>query len=148
MIEPVIVKVETKKVPTEAFKFFTERMHQFWPMGHSIGETPRTDLVVELEPDGRWYEVCGEEKCDWGRVLEFTPGERILFAWHLNAEWEFDPETFTEVLVTFSPSSVGTFVTLTHSKLERYGKSAEAVRQSLGAETGWPNIIGAFADIS
>jgi len=144
MIEPVIVDVKTKKTPIDAFEFFTKRMHDFWPMGHSICKEPRTGLVVELKPGGRWYEVCGEQECDWGRVLEFTPGERILFAWHLNAEWEFDPEVYTEVLVTFSATSDGTAVRLTHSKLERYGERAASVRQSLGAETGWPDIIGAF----
>ncbi len=146
MIEPIIIDVTTTKSPHDAFEFFVEQMHQFWPLAHSIGENPRTGLLVELKEGGRWYEVCGEQQCDWGRVLAFNLGKSISFAWHLNAEWEFDPDVFTELLVTFEASGEGCAVRLTHSKLERYGETAETVRASLSAPTGWPDIMGAFAE--
>ena len=144
MIEPVVVENRTKKSPEDAFRFFVEEIHSFWPMGHSIGEEPRTDLIIELKKGGRFYEVCGSTECDWGRVLEFETGESLLLAWHLDAKWEFDPENYTEVLVTFEPEGAGTLVRLEHSKLERYGDAANDVRASLAAATGWPDIMGTF----
>jgi len=146
MIEPVLVEVTTKKKPQAAFDFFTQQMHQFWPQNHSIGEGERSALIVEMHEGGRWYEVCGGQECDWGKVIELVPGKNILFAWHLNADWEFDPNVYTEVLVEFAPSENGTKVRLTHSKLERFGSNASKMRESLGASGGWPEIIGAFAE--
>ncbi|MFT6658898.1 SRPBCC family protein [Maritalea sp.] len=148
MIEPVIVEVTTKKNPKDAFAFFTGHMHQFWPQNHSIGEGERSDLIVDMHEGGRWYEVCGGKECDWGKVLEFVPGEKILFAWHLNADWEFDPDVYTEVVVEFAPHESGTRVRLTHSKLERFGSNAPKMREALGATGGWQEIIGAFAKIA
>ena len=145
MIEPVIVDVQTKMAPADAFTFFVENMHKFWPEGHSIGTVPRTDLVIELKEGGRWYEICGDQQCDWGKVLSFEPGKSVLFAWHLNADWAFDPDVYTEVLVTFEKAETGTNVRLVHSKLERYGEVAPAIRESLSAATGWPDIMGAYA---
>lgn len=149
MVDPVIVEVETKKSLEAAFKFFTAHMHKFWPQSHSLGEAQRTDLIVEMRPNGRWYEVCGDKEYHWGRVISFEENKEILFAWHLNAEWVFDPDVFTEVLVEFEQNATGgTTVTLTHRHLERYGDQTDRVRQALSAATGWPDIIGAFAKLA
>lgn len=145
MTEPVVVEVNTKKSPIDAYVFFTEKMHRFWPMNHSIGETARTDMVIEMVEGGRWYEICGEQECDWGRVLDFERGKQVRFAWHLNADWVFDPNLFTEVLVEFTAQGDGTIVRLTHSELDKLGERAETLRESLSSDGGWPEIIGAFA---
>jgi len=144
MIEPVVVEVNTKKSPQDAFSFFIEKMHLFWPMGHSVGETPRTAMMIEMQEGGRWYEVCGTQECDWGRVLDFIEGEHVRFAWHLNADWMFDPEKYSEVLVSFEASADGTVVKLVHSKLENFGENAAQVRASLASDTGWLDIMSGF----
>ncbi|MGJ8527705.1 SRPBCC domain-containing protein [Maritalea sp.] len=148
MIEPIVVDVTTKKSPHEAFQFFVEQMHKFWPLAHSIGDNPRTGLVMELKEGGSWYEVCGEQRCEWGRVLSFVLGKSISLAWHLDAEWNFDPDTYTELLLTFEPSGDGCAVRLTHSELDRYGETAQTVRSDLSAPTGWPDIMGSFAQVA
>ena len=80
MIEPVVVENRTKKSPEDAFRFFVEEIHSFWPMGHSIGEEPRTDLIIELKKGGRFYEVCGSTECDW---VAYSKSKRENpFYWH------------------------------------------------------------------
>jgi len=44
------------------------------------------------------------------------------------------------------PDGTGTRVTLTHSRLERFGDSAERIAAQLGG--GWPGLLQLFADLT
>jgi uncharacterized protein YndB with AHSA1/START domain len=55
--------------------------------------SPIADIVIEPKVGGRWYEI-GQDgtQCDTGRVTAFEPPPRLILAWHLNENYQFDPD--------------------------------------------------------
>ena len=126
-----------------AFRVFTENFDSWWPRGHHIGKAEMKAAIMEGRPNGRWYElgVDGSE-CDWGYVIAWEPPHRVVLAWQLNGDWQYDPNLLTEVEVTFTPlSAASTRVELEHRHLERFGEKEEAVRQAIGSEQGWNGLL-------
>jgi uncharacterized protein YndB with AHSA1/START domain len=139
-----VVHVAAK--PERAFDVFTKQMSSWWPLvSHHIGKADAVAAVVEPFVGGRWFErgVDGSE-CDWGRVLVWEPGKRVMLAWELTAEWQHDRAIQTEVDVTFVPDPGGCIVTLEHRKLSAYGAKAVEMQKILGSEGGWAGMLGAF----
>ena len=133
--------------PERAFRVFTENFDSWWPRGHHIGKADMKAAIMEGRPNGRWYElgVDGSE-CQWGYVIAWEPPRRVVLAWQLNGEWQYDADLVTEVEVTFTPVGAGnTRVELEHRNLERFGEKEEAVRQAIGAEQGWGGLLQLYA---
>jgi hypothetical protein len=136
--------------PERAFELFTARMTEFWPAEHSIGTSAIAEVVVEPRVGGRWYErgVDGAE-CDWGRVAEWEPPDKVVLLWQIGANWKFDPDLTTEVELTFTAEEPGrTRVDLRHRHLERYGDQAEQMRAVFDSPGGWPGTLAAFAELA
>ncbi|HEV7321650.1 MAG TPA: SRPBCC family protein [Ensifer sp.] len=143
---PVVKSVTVSAPPERAFEIFVAHMGDWWLKTHSLTASGQKTVVVEPRAGGRWYEIgqSGEEK-EWGRVLAYEPPRRILFAWQLNADWDFDPDFRTEVELTFvRTADGGTTVRLEHRDLQNYGAKAEEARKSLDSEGGWAGLLGAF----
>ena len=134
-----------------AFEVFTARIESWWPMAsHHIGEADCAAIVIEPRPGGRWFErgVDGIE-CQWGRVLVWEPGRRVVLAWQLNAQWRFDPSLHTEVDVRFTAVDESTTrVDLEHRGLEAYGVDAVAMRDTFGSPNGWNGMLDHFAQVA
>ena len=147
-IEPVKKQVVVKTSAENAFRVFTDGIDQWWPRQHHIGKTPLKRAVIEPRKDGRWYSISEDgSECDTGKVLVWDPPRRLVMTWQITAEWKFDPAFVTEVEVTFTPDGPArTIVDLEHRNLERYGAVAAAIRQSIGADTGWGLIIKNYAE--
>ena len=129
--------------PERAFRVFTENFDSWWPRGHHIGKADMKAAVMEPKTNGRWYElgVDGSE-CDWGYVMAWEPPHRVLLAWQLDGQWQYNPSLVTEVEVTFTPIGSGaTRVELEHRNLERFGEHEDAVRQAIGSEQGWNGLL-------
>jgi len=95
---------------------------------------------------GRWYAV-GEDgsRGETGYVIEWQPPTRLVLAWQLSGEWQFDPELVTEVEVRFlAESAAVTRVELEHRKLERMGDKAAQVHGMVDAPGGWMAILESF----
>lgn len=147
-IAPVEKQVLVNAEPLVAFAVFASQTGRWWPRGHSVGSSPQVDVVIEPRVGGRWYERCEDgSECDWGQVLVWAPGERLLLKWQLSADWVFDPNLDTEVDVKFVAQDEKTLVTLIHGKLEGYGKRADEVRGSLDSDGGWADIMARYADL-
>jgi hypothetical protein len=106
--------------------------------------------MLEPHEGGRWYErgVDGSE-CEWGRVLAYVPPARIAVSWHLNAQFQYDPDPAkaSRVEVSFYVEEpTRTRVELVHSGLERHGEGWEKVRDSVGSPGGWIGILGNLAN--
>jgi uncharacterized protein YndB with AHSA1/START domain len=156
MAEPVTAKTSTVRktlnvnVPVErAFAVFTEKMSAWWPATHHIAKQPFVEIEIERRKGGRWFERAADgTECDWGRVLAWEPPHRVAFAWHLQADWKFDPdpEKASEVEIRFFATDAGeTRVELEHRNLERHGASWEQVRTSVDSPGGWTAILENFA---
>lgn len=145
-IAPVEKQVLVNATSLDAFSVFASQMGRWWPRGHSVGSSPQVDVVIEPRIGGRWYERCEDgSECDWGQVLAWAPGERLLLKWQLSADWAFDPDLSTEVEVLFITQGDKTLVKLIHGKLESYGARAEEVRASIDSDGGWTDIIARYA---
>ncbi|AUX76762.1 MULTISPECIES: SRPBCC family protein [Sinorhizobium] len=148
-IEPVPVRksVAVRTSPQKAFEFFVNGMGGWWIKEHSLTESGQKTVIVEARAGGRWYEVgnAGEER-EWGRVITCDPPHRILLAWQLNADFDFEPKFQTEVEVWFEAKGEGeTIVTLEHRDLGNYGVKAEDLRGVLDSEKGWGGLLASFA---
>jgi uncharacterized protein YndB with AHSA1/START domain len=138
--------------PERAFAVFAERMGTWWPRHHSLSpDVVRDDVVLEPRAGGRWYErdETGAE-CDWGRVLAWEPPGRMLLAWHLSADWEFDPDPAraSEVEVRFAPEGSGTRVELEHRGFERHGERGGEVASSVGSDGGWAEVLAGYPELA
>jgi uncharacterized protein YndB with AHSA1/START domain len=133
-----------------AFDLFTARMTEFWPKGHSIGDSELAEVVLEPRNGGRWFErgVDGSE-CQWGRVAAWEPPRKVVLLWQIGADWQFDPEFETEVEVTFSEEgSDRCRLDLRHRNLQRYGDKADQMRATFEDPAGWTGILAGFVDLA
>lgn len=148
-VEPVLKTIRVQATPARAFEVFTSGMSRWWIPTHSISPTkaPIAAVVIEPRVGGRWYERgTDDSECDWGRVLVWTPPTRLVLAWQIDAQWNFDPALLTEVEVRFeAKGSDVTEVTLEHRHLERYGDAAIALRAALASPGGWSGLLEHYA---
>jgi uncharacterized protein YndB with AHSA1/START domain len=146
-VAPIRRTLRVKASQEKAFRVFTGRMGDWWPKSHSLLQTPQKDVVIEPSAGGRWYEI-GEDGTDypWGRVLEWSPFERVRLAWQLTSAWAYDADFETEVVVTFRADGDHTVVEFEHRDLERYGDKAAAQRD--GMDRGWGQILEGFAAVA
>lgn len=144
---PVRRSVTVKADQARAFQVFTDGFGGWWPKSHHIGKSAMTAGVIEPRVGGRWYEVCEDgSQCDWGKVLVWDPPTRLVLAWQLTAQFQYDPNFLTEVEVRFTAEGATTRVDLEHRNLERFGPDAEKMRTSIDSPTGWPDILRQYAE--
>jgi uncharacterized protein YciI/uncharacterized protein YndB with AHSA1/START domain len=147
-VPPVRKELLVKSAQERAFRLFTSGMNRWWPREHHIGQSPLKEIIVEPRVGGRWYSVCEDgSECEVGKVLRWEAPERLVLAWQITGQWQFDPAFSTEVEVTFAAVSPKlTRVTLEHRQLERYGEAAQGIRGQLDAPGGWAGNLERFAN--
>jgi uncharacterized protein YndB with AHSA1/START domain len=128
---------------------FTDGIGLWWPKTHAIGDADLDKPVIEPREGGRWYQrgVDGSE-CDIGKVLAWNPPSRLLLAWQLDPDWNFNADLLTEVEVTFMPEGNGTRVDLEHRYLERMGDRAEEMAEKVGSPGGWTAVLQLYSEAS
>ena len=143
---PVRKTLTVRASPETAFRVFTEGFDRWWPRSHHIGKAELKTAIIEPRAGGRWYEVGVDgSECEWGDVLAWEPPTRLLLAWRLNAQWEYDPDLLTEVEVRFSATGDGqTQVDFEHRGFERMGAGGEAARTGVDSPSGWGAILAEF----
>ena len=141
-LPPVVCSIEVAAPLDHAFATFTEGIDKWWPATtHSVGEERVTSVVLENRLGGSFYEEWDDDtRHDWGQVIAWEPPHRLVVSWHPG----MDVEEATEVEVTFSPSSNGTIVELTHRNWEKRGALAAEKREMY--ESGWPISLQMFRD--
>ena len=149
-VDTVVRRTITVPVSQQrAFEVFTSELGRWWPREYSIGQSPMADFVLEPAIGGRWYEVGEDGKqCDTGRVTAFEPPARLALAWHLNGQFQFDPDPAhaSEVEVRFVVEGPAqTRVEVEHRGFERHGADANAVLGSVDSQTGWTYCLDLFA---
>jgi uncharacterized protein YndB with AHSA1/START domain len=143
-LEPVRQSVQVDCAPDEAFRLFTERIGEWWPLSSysTGGEDAAETCVIEPWPGGRVYERSrtGEEH-DWGSVVDWDPPR------HLRLRW--DPagtgDSREAVAVEFEVERDGTRVTLTHSDWQAAGVAVCAA-ESFGANVQ-SLLLARFAEL-
>lgn len=136
-------------VPIEfAFRALTERMGEWWPATHHIAKTPFAEIVVEPRVGGRWFERDAQgAECDWGRVLVYDPPKRLVVSWHLQPDWNFDPDPVraSEVVFDFvAEGAENTRLDFEHRNLERHGEGWEKLRAGVDSPGGWTGVLARY----
>ena len=141
----IVKSISVKAAPERAFAVFAERMGEWWHKEHSISAgTTQMDVIIEPRAGGRWYELGsdGSEQA-WGHVIAYDPPRRLLLAWQLNRDFDYDPDLITEVDVRFEASEDGTLVHFEHRNLERLGEGAVQLFEEM--DGGWGMLLDLFA---
>jgi uncharacterized protein YndB with AHSA1/START domain len=152
-VSEVVKKVIVVHVPVAfAFEVFTERMGQWWPETHHIGDTKFADILMDKRAGGRLYErnVNGKE-CPWGTILQWEPPRRVGFTWQLQPDWKFseDLTKASEVEISFHEETAArTRVELVHRHLQRHGEGWEKLRIGVDSPGGWTAILERFAELA
>ena len=145
-IAPVVMTIDVKRTPADAFRIFTEELSAWWPLDtHALApenNTKATHVAVEPRVGGRVIEHTADgREFHWGDVLAYEPGQRFAMTWQLGRP----RDTSGEVEVTFEPIDGGCRVTLVHSGWERMGEKGRDMRE--GYNNGWAVVFGQkFAD--
>lgn len=144
-IAPVRKRLRVEASQAIAFKTFTAGIDRWWPKSAHIGRSPMKAAIIEPRAGGRWYHTCEDgSETDAGRVLVWQPPERLVLAWQINGNWQYDANLVTEVEVKFIADGAGaTLVEFEHRDLERLGDAAEAFRARV--DGGWGGILEGFA---
>jgi uncharacterized protein YndB with AHSA1/START domain len=147
-IAPVRKQITVRASQQRAFDWFTREMSRWWPPSHSILKSPLKQYIVEPLAGGRWYAIAEDgSTAQTGYVIEWQPPEKLVLAWQLNADWQFDSELITEVEVQFvAESATVTRVELEHRNLQRMGDSAAMLRSMVDAPRGWTAILEAYGN--
>jgi uncharacterized protein YndB with AHSA1/START domain len=131
--------------PDDAFRFFTTRLGDWWPIAYTFSEASFDDAVVQTHPGGRWLERdCDGREHSWGAVVSCEPGRRLVLEFGIGPDRQPVPsERSSEVEVRFEPESRGrdTRVEVEHRAFERHGEGAETLRAGLDSPRGWPLIL-------
>lgn len=147
-IAPVRKSIVVTASPEHAFHVFTAKIDNWWPRGHSLGESALRESNIEPFVGGRWYSTHedGEERTI-GHILEWEPPARFVVTWEINANWGSEPrQSFaSEVEVNFIAEDDGrTRVELEHRHFERMGDEAgNKMRDDV--KDGWPGLLELYA---
>jgi uncharacterized protein YndB with AHSA1/START domain len=145
-IAPAAIRktIEVKAPRERAFDVFAQRMGEWWHKDHSLAkDTQQVDVVIEPRAGGRWYEkgADGSEQ-NWGKVLAWDPPHRLMLAWQLTREFEYDPNFETTIEVTFEERGPITVVRFEHRDLERMGEGAVETFEAM--DGGWGMLLDLF----
>jgi uncharacterized protein YndB with AHSA1/START domain len=152
---PMLVRksVTVEADQRRAFEGFTTQIGTWWSPAYHVAAADFETAVIEPFEGGRWFErgVDGSEAV-WGHVLVWDPPRRVVLAWQMSADWQFEGTLVTEIDVRFEPASeTQTRVELEHRRLERFGARAAEMRAIFdaggvpGAPQGWGGILRAYA---
>ena len=149
---PIRRSVTVRRTPADAFRVFTERVVDWWPIGtHSVAASYRTGqgvtvtgILLEPRVGGRFIEQMSDgAEADWGTVAVWDPPNRVLIDWRVNP----NSPAPTQMDFTFTEVEPGvTRVDLEHRGWEALGEEARAEYAGPG---GWTTVLpmfGRFAD--
>ena len=146
---PVRKSITVRVGVERAFDVFTAGFDSWWPRSHHIGKSPLARAVIEGRVGGRCYnQQTDGTDCPWGQVTAWEPPKRLVIAWMITAQWQYDPDLgkASEVEIVFTPEPGGmTRVDLEHRHFSRMGAGWETMREGVGAEGGWGSLMQLFA---
>jgi uncharacterized protein YndB with AHSA1/START domain len=137
-------RIDVKAPVTKAFAVFAARMGEWWHKEHSLAQgIKQVDVIIEPRSGGRWYEVGDDgSEHEWGKVIAYEPPLRLVLAWQLTREFEYDPDFETTVEVRFEETAHGTRVHFEHRDLERMGEGSVELFESM--DGGWAMLLDLF----
>lgn len=148
-IENVVECIEVNSTRDDAFHRFIDELQHWWPRDYTFSRDVLAALGIEAKLGGFCFEIGPHGfRCDWGRVVDFEPPQRVAFLWQLTPRSapQPDPDKASLVTLDFAATPAGTKVRLEHSGFERHGDGAEKYRDELASEYGWAFILQKYGD--
>ncbi|HET8655108.1 MAG TPA: SRPBCC family protein [Longimicrobiaceae bacterium] len=131
--------------PDEAFRVFTQDFSRWWPAEYTWSGPVLQWIGLEPHPGGACFERGPHGfRCDFGRVLQWHPSERLVLSWQISPSRtpEPDPERASEIEMCFlAEETQGTRVEFEHRGFSRHGSGAEAYRAAMASAQGWDYIL-------
>lgn len=140
---------EIDTTPDRAFEIFTRDLASWWPAEYTWSGDVMETIALEPRQGGRCYELGPHGfQCDWGRVLAWEPGERLVLAWQISPrrEPEPNPAKASEVEISFNRNGARTMVEFEHRHIDRHGEGSDDYRKALASEAGWPWILSRYVE--
>ena len=140
-IAPVRKSVVVDAPVEHAFRVFTERIGEWWPVKtHSVHKERAETAGFEPRLGGAVYELWPGGREEWGTITVWEPPDRFVLTWHPS----HGLEEATEVEVRFGAQGGSTLVELEHRGWEARGERAAAVREAY--DTGWDPVLAGYAE--
>ncbi len=140
-IAPVMCTITVERTPDDAFRIFTERTAEWWPLRtHGVFTHDAASITIEPGVGGRLLErsTTGEES-SWGEILVWEPPHRLVYTWHPG----YAPgEGVTEVELRFAAVGDATRVDLEHRGWETLGDRASTTRDAYS--NGWLTVLDRY----
>ena len=151
MTSRVLVSVRVAATPQRAFEVFTRDIGLWWRPNGLFETTPRAPGRLAFEDGALVERLEGDRRFEIGRVLEWSPPERLLFSWR---QASFPPDLHTEVEVRFKLVGAETRVTVEHRGFDRvpaenaarHGFPDHALLARLGE--WWRGLLAGFAGVA
>jgi uncharacterized protein YndB with AHSA1/START domain len=151
-IAPIHHDVEVPVDATAAFNLFTDRIGDWWPPEHQLGDAPKVTAIMEPGIGGRVFEVGADgSRCQWGTVTVWEPPRRLVVAWQITGRWTPEPDLTrsSEYEVTFTPNGErSTLVAVEHRHLERHGETGPDIARAVDGPQGWPHVLAGLRELA
>lgn len=143
-----LVVRSTVRVPLgvdDAFRLFTARIEEWWPLeGYSVFGERATGVRLEPRIGGRIVERSAHgETSEWGVLSTWDPPGRLAFSWHPGHPAEL--ATRVEIRFHQAPDG-GTTVELEHTGWEARGTDATGAAN--GYRSGWREVLGRYVALA
>ena len=95
-VAPIVRSVVVACSQEHAFRVFTERIADWWPLDqYSIGEDKAESVTIEPRVGGRILETIRDaDPAEWGSILAWDPFDRVVIEWRVRPD---NPPTEVEV---------------------------------------------------
>jgi uncharacterized protein YndB with AHSA1/START domain len=140
-VPPVVRGVHVARPVEDAFRVFTERIGDWWPLAR-FGLYGATTAGVRFEGGAVIERSTSGDQGVWAEVLEWSPPHRLVLSWHPGHR----PEEATRVEVDFTIDEDGTAVVLTHHGWEVLDDRAAEAAATYGS--GWVSVLAGFASVA
>lgn len=139
MMEPIVKQLTVPLPVAEAFALFTDQMGTWWPLASHSVKGAKSKVTFPREKGGEIIETDADgQRHVWGRLIAYDPEGFLSFTWHPGRP----EEEATAITITFTATSEGTFIELTHGGFDILGTTADAVSTSY--LKGWDLVLGCF----
>ena len=145
-IEPVSVEVRVPLLVEDAFDLFTRRIGEWWPLAYTFAGSRTETVAVDEGQGGRWFERDDDEReTSWGEIRALRAPDMFTAAFAVSPTRSPEPPgQASEVTITFEPDGLYTRVSVHHHDWERHGPQAQAMRDGMASDQGWPVILAEY----
>jgi uncharacterized protein YndB with AHSA1/START domain len=135
-----------------AFDLFVTQLNKWWPREYTWSQEKLAEIKVEPERDGLCIEIGPYGfRCDWGRITEFEPGNKIALKWQISAQRIPipDPQKASDIAVVFKGTSdAHTLMEFRHFNFIAHGEGHEEYLKAMDAPEGWDYILNRYAEFA